>query len=345
MIRKVMSCLLPAVAVVAMCTSTWAADCGECAGGCEGAVSACGSCGDAGACGTRTVYQRQYVTEMKTVNCTEYKTETRERTYTVNKQVPRTEERTRTVTVCVPETTYVPSSTGYTCEACPQGKYGKAGLCVACPLPANCNVATCTSSTDSTCTQCAATYTLNGGTCAPDPCASNVAGAATGAGNVGFSTFVKFTNPADGSDMFQPGTYEVQYGTGCMKYGGTQGWTVNAQGPDYTWYIGTALKSKLPGPNNVPPGALGFQLACPVGSSRGTDCGFASYQDCVDWSKTVPPVSIIVTTPSNLGVYLVDGVNGANNFGDNVAGTTVPGGSNPSWSIKALDPANCKQGP
>jgi hypothetical protein len=145
--------------------------------------------------------------------------------------------------------------------------------------------------------------------------------------------------------MFQPGTYEVQYGTGCMKYGGTQGWTVNAQGPDYTWYIGTALKSKLPGPNNVPPGALGFQLACPVGSSRGTDCGFASYQDCVDWSKTVPPVSIIVTTPSNLGVYLVDGVNGANNFGDNVAGTTVPGGSNPSWSIKALDPANCKQGP
>lgn len=36
-IRKVMSCLLPAVAVVAMCTSTWAADCGECAGGCEGA--------------------------------------------------------------------------------------------------------------------------------------------------------------------------------------------------------------------------------------------------------------------------------------------------------------------
>ena len=102
MIRKVMSCLLPAVAVVAMCTSTWAADCGECAGGCEGAVSACGSCGDAGACGTRTVYQRQYVTEMKTVNCTEYKTETRERTYTVNKQVPRTEERTRTVTVCVP---------------------------------------------------------------------------------------------------------------------------------------------------------------------------------------------------------------------------------------------------
>ena len=252
---------------------------------------------------------------------------------------------TCTCTVCVPETTYVPSSTGYTCEACPQGKYGKAGLCVACPLPANCNVATCTSSTDSTCTQCAATYTLNGGTCAPDPCASNVAGAATGAGNVGFSTFVKFTNPADGSDMFQPGTYEVQYGTGCMKYGGTQGWTVNAQGPHYTWYIGTALKSKLPGPNNVPPGALGFQLACPLGSSRGTDCGFASYQDCVDWSKTVPPVSIIVTTPSNLGVYLVDGVNGANNFGDNVAGTTVPGGSNPSWSIKALDPANCKQGP
>ena len=90
MIRKVLSGLLSAFAVVALCTSTWAADCGACKGGCEGgceggAVVSSGDCGGCGAaCGTKTVYQRQYVTEMKTVTCTEYTTETRERTYTVN---------------------------------------------------------------------------------------------------------------------------------------------------------------------------------------------------------------------------------------------------------------------
>ena len=87
MIRKVLSCLLPAFAVVALCTSTWAKDCGSCGGGCEGgceggavvAGDACGGCEGAGAAcgGTKTVYQRQYVTEMKTVTSTEYTTETR----------------------------------------------------------------------------------------------------------------------------------------------------------------------------------------------------------------------------------------------------------------------------
>ncbi|MEI6876041.1 MAG: HD-GYP domain-containing protein, partial [Spirochaetota bacterium] len=66
-IRKVLSGLLPVVAVVAMCTSTWAKDCGSCGGGCEGgcesgAVVSSGDCGGgcAASCGTKTVYQKQY---------------------------------------------------------------------------------------------------------------------------------------------------------------------------------------------------------------------------------------------------------------------------------------------
>ncbi|HBP81853.1 MAG TPA: hypothetical protein DD662_05010, partial [Planctomycetaceae bacterium] len=87
--RKVVTSMLPAIAILATC-SIASADCED--------------CNKSESCGTKTVCQRQYVTEMKTVTCTEYKKETREKTYKVMKRVPRTEERTRTVTECVPET-------------------------------------------------------------------------------------------------------------------------------------------------------------------------------------------------------------------------------------------------
>ena len=104
-------------------------------------------------------------------------------------------------------------------------------VCTTCPLPSNCAVATCTNAGDSTCTQCMATYVLSGGACVPDPCASKVAGAVSGAGNVGFAVFVPFSNPS-GGDIFAAGEYEIQYGGGCMKYSrGGQGWTVNAMAP------------------------------------------------------------------------------------------------------------------
>ena len=106
-VRKLCFGLVPMVALLLACQQVEAKQCGGCesaaCGGCESA-DPCGGCGDAGACGTRTVYQRQYVTEMRPVTCTEYTTETRERTYTVMKRVPKTEEKTKTVTVCVPET-------------------------------------------------------------------------------------------------------------------------------------------------------------------------------------------------------------------------------------------------
>ncbi|MCX7416038.1 MAG: hypothetical protein NTY25_06070, partial [Planctomycetia bacterium] len=61
MVRKVLFGLVPAVALMAMCTSTLAGDSGACEGGCVEAGAACG---------TKTVYQRQYVTEMRPVTCT-----------------------------------------------------------------------------------------------------------------------------------------------------------------------------------------------------------------------------------------------------------------------------------
>jgi hypothetical protein len=57
---------------------------------------ACSAC-------TKTVKRWRNVTEMRDVECTEWTTEERTRTYTVKKRVPRTEQRTRTYTVMVPE--------------------------------------------------------------------------------------------------------------------------------------------------------------------------------------------------------------------------------------------------
>ena len=73
MFRKVITSMLPAIAILATC-SVASAD--------------CESCNDGASCGTKTVCQRQYVTEMKTVTCTEYQKETREKKYTVMKRVP-----------------------------------------------------------------------------------------------------------------------------------------------------------------------------------------------------------------------------------------------------------------
>ena len=51
----------------------------------------------------KTVKRWRNETEMRDVECTEWTTEERIRSYTVKKRVPRTEQRTRTYTVMVPE--------------------------------------------------------------------------------------------------------------------------------------------------------------------------------------------------------------------------------------------------
>jgi hypothetical protein len=78
---------------------------------------------------------------------------------------------TGTCTCATCASTYVPSSTGYACQTCPAGQYESAGTCTACTIPSNCDVATCTSASDSVCTQCSATYVLAANsTCVSDPC-------------------------------------------------------------------------------------------------------------------------------------------------------------------------------
>jgi hypothetical protein len=104
-IQKFCLGILPVVGMLLSCTFAHA-DCGSCGqdacGGCESPVS-CNDCGADGSCGTRTVYRREYVTEMREVTCTEYRHEKQEKTYTVMTRVPRVDEVTRMVTVCVPQ--------------------------------------------------------------------------------------------------------------------------------------------------------------------------------------------------------------------------------------------------
>jgi hypothetical protein len=73
----------------------------------DGGIVSEGTMGSEGAAAggaTRKVLRREWVTETRDVNVTEYAQEQRERSYTVTKRVPRTEQRTREYTVNVPET-------------------------------------------------------------------------------------------------------------------------------------------------------------------------------------------------------------------------------------------------
>lgn len=211
---------------------------------------------------------------------------------------------------------------------CSAGQYNNGGACANCPLPSGCQSSSCTSAATSSCTQCAAGYLSDGVGCKTDPCASGIAGANTQSGNIGFGSFVSFTNSTGGT-IFQPGTYEVRYVDGCMKYGGGQLWTVNAQYPDYGWYIGVGASNKL----SQAPGAVGYS-SCGNNQTPGQGCGFQIFADCVAYSQNivnVPPKEVTLASSSTLGVWIQDGANGGNQYGDNVAGE---GGKNPSWLVK-----------
>ena len=75
------------------------ADAGHC-GGCYGCAPVACAPTDV----EKVVYEPQWVTETRMVNVTKYKTEQRERTYTVQKCVPVTEQVEQSYTVMVPET-------------------------------------------------------------------------------------------------------------------------------------------------------------------------------------------------------------------------------------------------
>jgi len=119
------------------------------------------------------------------------------------------------------------------------------------------------------------------------------------------------------------GKYRVRYVDGCMKYGGGQGWTVNAYAKDQAcWYvIGETTSDRIV----VPPGTVGWA----AGSGA-----YASFADCVTASLAVPPVEFETTQSKRLGVWLLDSP-----YSDNMAGEQ---GRNPKWSLESL--TNCGAG-
>jgi hypothetical protein len=112
------------------------------------------------------------------------------------------------------------------------------------------------------------------------------------------------------------GTYVVTYVDGCLKYGGGQGWTVNAyaNGSDGWWLIGATTSDKI----LVLPGTDGYA----------PDAGaYADFDSCVAASLLSPPV--MFQHPGGvLGVWLQDSP-----YSDNTAGEND---RNPTWRLDAV---------
>jgi hypothetical protein len=114
------------------------------------------------------------------------------------------------------------------------------------------------------------------------------------------------------------GKYLVSYVDGCMRYSGSQGWTVNAYeggGPSW-WIVGeTVLDRRM-----IPPGNVGFE--------RGAG-GFDRFEDCVSASKRAAP-RVLVHRGGKLGYWLQDAL-----YDDNVPGEK---GRNPTWRLTPVEP-------
>ena len=127
-----------------------------------------------------------------------------------------------------------------------------------------------------------------------------------------------FGTPSDFNDG-QPipaGTYVVTYVDGCIKYGGGQGWTVNAyaSGTDAWWLIGATTSDKI----LVLPGTAGYA----------PDAGaYADFDSCVAASLLSAPV-MFTHKGGVLGVWLQDSP-----YSDNTAGEND---RNPTWRLDAV---------
>lgn len=127
-----------------------------------------------------------------------------------------------------------------------------------------------------------------------------------------FGTPVYFND----GDSIPPGTYRISYVDGCMKYGGGQGWTVNAYdqgGCCHWWLIGANTSDTI----LVPPGTIGFA----AGSGA-----FADFQECVTASRAAPAKDF-EHAGGKLGIWLQDSP-----YTDNSAGE----GGNPKWKLERL---------
>lgn len=133
-----------------------------------------------------------------------------------------------------------------------------------------------------------------------------------------FGTPVYFNN----GSALPAGTYRIRYVDGCMKYGGGQGWTVNAYAANQScWYlIGASTSDRIV----VPPGTVGYA----VGSGA-----FANFEDCVAASAAVPPVEFTVQAPTPMGIWLLDSP-----YSDNLPGID---NRNPTWQLDVVTATIC----
>jgi hypothetical protein len=124
----------------------------------------------------------------------------------------------------------------------------------------------------------------------------------------------------NGGEPLPVGRYRVRYVDGCMKYGGGQGWTVNAYAADRScWYVvGATTADRIV----VPPGTVGYA----VGAGA-----YATFDECVTASAMVPPVEFELTTERPVGVWLLDSP-----YSDNMSGVD---GRNPRWALEPVTPA------
>jgi hypothetical protein len=127
-----------------------------------------------------------------------------------------------------------------------------------------------------------------------------------------FGTPVYFN---DGNPL-PAGTYRITYVDGCMKYGGGQGWTVNAYGAGGCcnwWLIGESTSDR----KLVPPGTIGYA----VGSGA-----YANFTDCETASRGTPSQEF-EHTGGRLGVWLQDSPYTDNLAGENGRQPTLEAGA------------------
>jgi hypothetical protein len=130
-----------------------------------------------------------------------------------------------------------------------------------------------------------------------------------------FGTVIYF---GDGATL-AAGRYRATYVDGCMKYAGSQDWTIHAYAsaePFGWWFVGETTADKIV----APPGTVGYA------TSNGA---FATFDECVTANLALAPLEFDFVG-GKLGVWLQDSP-----YSDNMAGE---GGRNPKWQLTLLAP-------
>jgi hypothetical protein len=119
-----------------------------------------------------------------------------------------------------------------------------------------------------------------------------------------------------GGQHLPAGRYRVEYVDGCLKYSGTQGWSLHAyaDGHDGWWLVGETTADRIV----MPPGTVGFM----VGAG-----GFSTFDACVAANRARAPLEFNFGGGS-LGVWLADSY-----YEDNLLGED---GRSPTWRLIKL---------